>query len=106
MKTLNEIGKEQRGVNVANGFDVISPADFTDDKYKVPAELAMIGSEVGEAVEGFRYQDQENFSEELADIILRTLQLASGLEIDIDKAVADKLEANKARKNRHGGKRI
>jgi NTP pyrophosphatase (non-canonical NTP hydrolase) len=47
-----------------------------------------------------------NFGEELADTLIRVLDLASGLGIDLDSAVSAKLEKNKHRGYRHGGKRV
>ena len=40
------------------------------------------------------------FHLELADIVLRTLYLASKLDIDIQYAVLEKMEENKTRKNK------
>ena len=42
--------------------------------------------------------------EELADIIIRALDTAATLNIDIAKAVKIKNEYNKSREHRHGGK--
>ena len=106
MKNMNEIGKDQYETNIANGFDIIEPSDFTDDKYKIPAALALIGTEVSETVEAFRHQDFDNFAEELADVILRVISVSCGMGINIEKEVLTKLETNRSRKNRHGGKRI
>lgn len=90
-------------INIANGWNVAKPSDW-NDTYKVPAILALVTSEVSEALEAFRSRDQENFSEELADIIIRVLDLAGGMAIDIDKSVADKIEINRIRGYKHGGK--
>ena len=67
--------------------------------------LALIGSEVGEAVNECRGDaPTENLGEELADIILRTLDLAEWQRIDIGKAIADKMAVNDVRGTR--GRRI
>lgn len=42
---------------------------------------------------------------ELADIIIRVLDLAAAYGIDIGKAVVSKMEYNKSRPEKHGGKR-
>jgi NTP pyrophosphatase (non-canonical NTP hydrolase) len=41
---------------------------------------------------------------ELADIIIRVLDLAASLDIDMDKAVIEKMQHNATRSARHGGK--
>ena len=102
---LNALGKQIVEINKNNGWNTLTPTDW-DLVYKIPAILVLIHSEVSEALEAFRHNDRENFTEELADIIIRTLDCAAGLRADIMKAVVDKLEKNKGRGYRHGGKRI
>ena len=54
--------------------------------------------EASEVLEHFQWdedlKDQESFSDELADVLLYLLQLASIAEIDLEKAVLAKLEKN------------
>ena len=50
--------------------------------------------------------DMAKTAEELADIVIRVLDCSSGLGIDIDAAIAAKLEKNKTRSLRHGGKKV
>ena len=102
---LNGLAHEIRQINLDNGWNVIVFGDW-EDTYKVPTILALIHSEVSEALEAFRHNDHENFGEELADILIRVLDCAPGLGIDIDAAVADKLAKNRTRGYRHGGKRV
>ena len=57
--------------------------------------LALIASEVGEAINECRGQTPtERLPAELADIILRTVDLAEVLGIDIEQTILDKLEIN------------
>ena len=102
---LNELSKEIIEINKANGWDVTTPNDW-ENPHKIPAILALITSETSEALEAFRKNDYENFTEECADQIIRVLDLTAGLGIDIDHAIAQKLEKNKTRGYRHGGKRV
>jgi NTP pyrophosphatase (non-canonical NTP hydrolase) len=102
---LAQLGLEINKVNQANGWDIPAPADWNDEN-RIPTFLALIHSEVSEALEGFRHNDRENFNEELADVLIRVLDLATGLGIDIDHEVAQKMEKNRCRQHRHGWKRI
>lgn len=64
-------------------------------------QLALIASEVGEAVQECRgVEPSDHLPSELADIILRTLGMAEGLGIDMEKTIAAKMEANRLRGNK------
>ena len=103
---LNDLAVEIVGVNKANGWNVCEPDDWFRDKYKIPAVLALIHSEVSEALEAYRKDDKENFVEELADVLIRVLDCAGGLGLNMDEEVANKIEINKGRGFRHGGKKV
>lgn len=103
--SMNELAKEINKINEKNGWNVIKPNEW-NDTYKIPAILALIHSEVSEALEAFRNNDVENFDEELADVIIRVLDCCGGLGIDIDKEIQKKLEKNRNRSYRHGGKKV
>lgn len=94
----------------------------------VLAKLALVDSEVAEAVEEIRdgrpygetyYNEQlvtengtpvgalrkpEGVPSELADVIIRVLHLCWMLEIDIKEILEEKLAFNRTRGVRHGGK--
>ena len=63
---------------------------------KTPLEaLALVASEVGEAIKECRNEKPtEAFGEELADIVLRVLDLAHWQGVDIEKEIANKMEKN------------
>lgn len=105
LPNLNRLSVEINGINRMNGWNVLTPQAFLDP-YRVPAALALIHSEASEALEGFRIADRENVGEELADVLIRTLDVMGGLGYDIDGIVAAKLEKNRNRGYKHGGKRI
>lgn len=106
MSHLNELGKEIVAINKANGWKIAEPGDWGHTEYKIPTVLMLITSELAEALEAFRKNDRPNFNEELADALIRILDLTAGLDIDIDSEVHAKLEKNKTRGFRHGGKRV
>ena len=105
MSYLNTLGKHINAINQANGWNVPSPGDW-DRPDRVAALLALTHSEVSEALEAVRGSDWENFEEELADVLIRVLDLGVGLGVDIDAAVEKKLKVNQGRGHRHGGKRL
>jgi len=67
--------------------------------------LAFISNEVGEAINECRGESpSESFGEELADIILRTVDLAKWQDIDLEKEIANKMAINEVKGTR--GRRI
>lgn len=103
---IYEISKEKGFWNI----------DEVSDFAIVPIKLALIGDEVSEALKVHRdeYTDsleknnnmtadqEQEFAEELADIIIRTLDLAGGLGLKVGQSVLEKIEKNKGRPHRHG----
>lgn len=104
-ESISELSKEIVEINKSNGWNVLKPEEW-DDEYKILAILDLIHSEVSEATEAFRHNDFENFKEELADVIIRVLDCSGGLEIDITDSILNKLEKNRNRGYKHGGKRV
>ena len=102
---LQRLSDDIREINRANGWNVTQASDWSDT-YKVPAILALIHSEVSEALEAFRTDDEQNFMEEMADVLIRVLDCVGGFTSDFDAIVRAKLEKNRHRGHRHGGKRV
>ena len=65
-------------------------------------KMALISCEVAEGIEALRVGDYENFKEELADIIIRTLDIAGFLDVDIASEIAYKIDFNSKRPKLHG----
>ena len=69
---------------------------------QTPRNLAIsLNLEVSEILEHFLWNEEfvkEDLAEELADVALYLLQLASIAKIDLEKAILDKLEVNAKRK--------
>jgi NTP pyrophosphatase (non-canonical NTP hydrolase) len=69
---------------------------------QTPRNLAIsLSVEAAEILEHFQFRenakDKEELAGELADIALYLLQLASITDIDLEKAILDKIEINKTR---------
>ena len=85
-----------------------------DDPQTFPTLLCLVHSEVSEALEAYRRgaiphcydigPKPGGIPSELADIIIRVMDLCGLYGIDIDKAVKEKLQYNESRPYRHGGK--
>ncbi len=65
------------------------------------AKLALITSEIGEAVEAVRLKDQKNLGEELADIVIRVFDLSAALSINIQQEIFTKMAKNELRPFKH-----
>jgi NTP pyrophosphatase (non-canonical NTP hydrolase) len=91
--------------------------DITDPDLNIPLKLALCFTEISEALEAHRelYDDaeadpltgmtpmqEEDFTEELADAIIRVLDIAGGYELPIGDAIISKIEKNRARPPKHG----
>ncbi|HAN91236.1 MAG TPA: hypothetical protein DCQ33_04045 [Nitrospira sp.] len=80
-----------------------------DGRVSTHAErLMLIVSECSEALEELRKPeyDAAAFGSELADIVIRTFDLAVSADVDIGQAIQDKHAKNIKRPFRHGGKRL
>lgn len=65
-------------------------------------KIALIHSEVSEALEAHRAGDKANLVEELADTILRIMDIAGRLQLPLGKALMDKAQFNLTRPYKHG----
>lgn len=54
--------------------------------------------------EKFEFHVKDTFEDEIADAIIRLLDLSAGLDIDIEKYINLKVEYNKSRERLHGKK--
>jgi NTP pyrophosphatase (non-canonical NTP hydrolase) len=79
--------------------------EYEGNELFVPTKLALISSEVSEALEAHREKNDDHIGEELADVVIRTMDLAEALGINLIKKMLDKQAKNEARAFKHGNKR-
>lgn len=92
--TLSELTKHCHDTAVEKGF--------WDKERNIGEALMLIVTELAEAMEGHRIQDDANFKEELADAFIRLFDLCGGLNIDIAEEISKKSKKNKNRPYKHG----
>lgn len=102
---LNSVGDEIHAYKIAHGWKVTTMDDWNNPDI-ILSVLMQVTTEVAEAAEAVRYDDVENFKEELADVAIRVIGLAHGMGINLGDAITEKMEYNKTRPLKHGGKRI
>jgi len=106
--TIKELQKECFAQAVKSGWE--------DKKPPVPEMVALICSEACEALEEYRnskplmYQGEggkkpEGLAAEFADIVIRVAHYAGSLGFDLESAIEVKMEYNRTRPYRHGGKK-
>lgn len=88
----------------ARAVETATKNGWHDKEYETGTSLALIHSEVSEALEADRIGDADHFSEELADVCIRVFDLCGHKNIDLGAAIIKKMEKNKSRPYRHGGK--
>lgn len=76
-----------------------------DEDRETGTWLALIHSEVSEALEADRKGNNENFTEELADICIRVFDFCGLRDIDLGAAIEQKMKKNQTRTYKHGGKK-
>jgi NTP pyrophosphatase (non-canonical NTP hydrolase) len=90
------------------------PQDVNVDR--LGSLLALVHSEVSEALECVRRGEYagttredgkpEGLPSELADIVIRVMDISGALGINLDSAIRRKMNFNATRPHRHGGKRL
>ena len=112
--TIKDLCKEAHKTACSKGWH--------DTKVPIPVYIANIHGEVSEAFEEFRSgcdtrmiepDEGENgglkpvgFPIEIADAVIRIADMAAAEGIDLEQAIRVKMEYNKTRTYRHGGKLV
>lgn len=96
------------GENAAKGFN-----EHATNPLYVPTKLALVTTEIAEAIEAHRCGDEpdphlpqhSNLQVEMADAVIRLFHLAGDLNFSLAQVLVDKLEFNRSRPHKHGGKK-
>ena len=106
--TISEIVTEAHGTAVDKGWWPESAPTNVAEK------IALMHSELSEALEAYRSNRMEpsvgpcgkpeGVASELADVIIRIADFCGHYRVDLSAAIAEKMEYNKTRPYRHGGK--
>ena len=75
---------------------------FWDKPREFGTLIALLHSELSEALEADRNNDRDNLEEELGDTCIRIFDLCGSLGIDLEKVITLKMEKNKERPRLHG----
>ena len=104
--TLYDIGAMGHDTSMEKGFLQDAPTTISNelDARMVLSYLALIHSEVSEAVEEARRGNVAKMGAELADVILRVTQLCYTMNIPLDSLAYEKLIVNRTRPYKHGDK--
>ena len=99
---LSQLQKDCYESAKASGF-------WGDIEYNVSEKLMLVVSELGEACEALRHDhrqtttewQKDTFEDELADSVIRILDLAQRMRINLTWQIEKKLEHNKTREYKH-----
>lgn len=106
---INKLAEEIKKWRLSKGF--LTPKfsmEISDSKVSeadlLLGKLMLVVTEISEAAEAVRHGDKENFTEEMADAVIRILDITATSEIDLEKAILAKMKINAGRPEKHGKK--
>lgn len=99
--SLNQLAQEISEWREGKGF--YTPTTIQGEGgEKMLGKLMLVVGEVAEASEAVRENDSHGFAEELADTMIRLLDICGTTGIDIEEEIRKKMIINRDRPYRHG----
>jgi NTP pyrophosphatase (non-canonical NTP hydrolase) len=94
---INELCKE--------AFETAKSKGWHDVPREFGTILCLIHGEISEAMEADRRgEGWDRVAEELADVCIRIFDACGSLNLNLEKAIREKMDYNKTRSYMHGGK--
>ena len=116
-RVITDTAQAAHRVNVANGWwqerERLAAQGKEAKATVILAALGLVTSEVAEAMEAVRKHDpatwrdtatKDTLARELGGAVVRIMDIAVWLRIDLGQAVVEEIEANATRGYKHGGK--
>ena len=101
---MNSLAQSITRWRESKGFKTPSGIFNEEDRTRMNEKLMLCVTELAEACEAVRHADYEGFCEELADTMIRILDICGACHIDIEDEIGRKMMKNRARQMLHGKK--
>ena len=101
-KSMAQLAREITAWRREKGFRTPESIDTMDEKEMMLGKLMLVVTEVSEAAHEVRDGDFKAFSQEIADVFIRLLDICHTTGIDPEAEIAAKMEVNQLRPYRHG----
>lgn len=101
---IDELGRYIRDWRMSKGFTTPDNLDTEASRDKMLGKLMLVVTEVAEAAEAVRHEDWDNFVEELADVMIRMLDITYTCGLKPSEIINDKMKINEGRPHLHGKK--
>lgn len=101
-KDIDEIARSISVWRYSKGFVTPASIDTEQERHEMLGKLMLVVTEVAEAAEAIRHNDRNNFKEELADIMIRVLDICHTMGITPSYIIQDKMGTNRQRPIKHG----
>jgi len=87
-------------------YDIAEEHGWWDEHRTFGDLIALVHTELSEALEAFRDDRLDDIPEELADVVIRIFDMSHQRGFNIGEVINLKMEKNRRRPYRHGGKKL